>query len=232
MDFFETQERYRRREMRGWLMLIIRILTIGGALWIGWLWGQAEQSALQAEADLVIYENNIKITQLSNEVQNLKRALAEARAVETVNQVSNKSGEKLNTLIVKKIARGVTPEQISQSIQSLGVPNNCREVARNDVAVATPLYAGQESKLSLFEGGVNLFIEGTASKKSAKNQTWFDPGQNVTVRLAFLGGEKKVSGLLPFDAIVAAEDWVLKLEFERTELLGYVMVISKTCTLR
>jgi hypothetical protein len=232
MDFFETQERYRRREMRGWLMLLVRTLSIGGALWVGWLWGQAEQSTLQAEADLVIYENNIKITQLSNEVQSLKRALAEARAVETVNQVSNKSGEKLSTLIVKKIARGVTPEQISQSIQSLGVANNCREVARTDVAVATPLYAGQESKLSLFEGGVNLFIEGTANKKSAKNQTWFDPNQTVTVRLAFLGGEKTVSGLLPFNAIVAAEDWVLKLEFDRTELLGYVKVISKTCTLR
>ncbi|NCW31159.1 MAG: hypothetical protein EBY34_06140, partial [Alphaproteobacteria bacterium] len=53
MDFFETQERYRRREMRGWLVLFVRIALIVGALWFGWLWGQAEQSSLQAEADLV-----------------------------------------------------------------------------------------------------------------------------------------------------------------------------------
>ena len=50
MDFFETQERYRRREMRGWLVLLVRIALFGGALWFGWVWGQAEQSSLQAEA--------------------------------------------------------------------------------------------------------------------------------------------------------------------------------------
>ena len=232
MDFFETQERYRRREMRGWLMLLLRVLTIGGVLWVGWLWGQAEQTSLQAEADLVIYENNIKISQLSAEVQTLKRELAEARATQTVNQVTNKSGAKLRRLIVKKIANGVAPEQISLALRSIGKAENCREVARDDVAVATPLYAGYESKLSIFDGGLNLSVEGKPSKKTAQNQTWFDPTQEVSARLVFLGGEKRVSGLLPFSAIVAAEDWVIKLVFERAALLGYVTISTKSCSLR
>ena len=46
MDFFETQERYRRREMRGWMTLIVRATVIGGCLWLGWLWGHAEQTSL------------------------------------------------------------------------------------------------------------------------------------------------------------------------------------------
>ena len=33
MDFFETQERYRRREMRGWMTLLIRAVVVGGCLW-------------------------------------------------------------------------------------------------------------------------------------------------------------------------------------------------------
>ena len=37
MDFFETQERYRRREMRGWTTLLVRATVIGGCLWLGWL---------------------------------------------------------------------------------------------------------------------------------------------------------------------------------------------------
>ncbi len=228
MDFFETQERYRRREMRVWLSLFLRFIIISGVLWVGWLWGQAEQSALQAEADLVVYENNIKINELSNEVQSLKRELAESKAALVVNQVNNKNGEKLRTLIVKKIAGGVTPEQISQSIQALGSTDNCREVARNDIAVATSLFAGQESKLALFEGGLKLFVEGQASKKT----TWFDPLREIRARLVFLGAEKNVSGLLPFSAIIVAEDWVLRLEFDRAELLGYVTVVTKRCTLR
>ena len=75
MDF-ETQERYRRREMRGWMTLLVRALVIGGCLWLGWLWGHAEQTSLQAEAELVIYENNVKISELSNENQALQRRLA------------------------------------------------------------------------------------------------------------------------------------------------------------
>ena len=59
--FFETQERYRRREMRGWFAMLFRVAIVVGALWFGWVWGKAEQSSLQAEADLVIYENNVRI---------------------------------------------------------------------------------------------------------------------------------------------------------------------------
>ena len=39
MDFFETQERYRKREMRGWLLLLFRTSVVAGVLWLGWLWG-------------------------------------------------------------------------------------------------------------------------------------------------------------------------------------------------
>ena len=45
MDFFETQERYRRREMRGWMTLLVRATVVGGCLWLGWLWGHAEQTS-------------------------------------------------------------------------------------------------------------------------------------------------------------------------------------------
>ena len=40
MDFFETQERYRRREMRGWVALLLRISIVVGTLWFGWVWGR------------------------------------------------------------------------------------------------------------------------------------------------------------------------------------------------
>lgn len=232
MDFFETQERYRRREMRGWVRLFTRIVVVGGVLWVGWLWGQAEQASLKAEADLVIYQNNIQITQLSNEIQGLKKALAESKAAVLTNAASNASGERLRSLIVKKIAGGVSPEQISQSIQRLGKPVNCRVLESHDVSVATPIYAGQESKLTLFNGGLNLFVEGKEDRKSRRNITIFDPAQPLSVRLAFLGGEKLLSGTLPFDAVIPGDSWVLLLHFEQVELLGYIKVTIKSCVPR
>ena len=127
---------------------------------------------------------------------------------------------------MKKIAGGVSPEQISQSIQRLWKPVNCRVLESHDVAVATPIYAGQES-LTLFNGGLNVFVEGKEDRKSRRNITIFDPAQPLSVRLAFLGGEKLLSGTLPFNAVILSESWVLLLQFEKVELLGYIKVIIK-----
>jgi len=135
-------------------------------------------------------------------------------------------------VIAKKIATGVTSEQIISSIQALGNPVNCREVARNDVAVATQLYAGPESKLTLFGGGLNLFVEGSAGKQAQRDTPWFDPSLPLSVRHVFLGGQKTITGTLPLDAIIPTEDWILKLQFENASLLGYVTVIVQSCTLR
>ena len=232
MDFFETQERYRRREMRGWMTLLVRALVIGGCLWLGWLWGHAEQTSLQAEAELVIYENNVKISELSNENQALQRRLAALRAEKTAGFVSGDNRNDLRRVIAKQIANGVNPEQIVQSIQSLGRPINCRVVATNDVVVATPLYGGPESKLSLFNGGLNLFIEGSAGQQAQRDTPWFDPNAPIKIRQVFLNGQKTVSGTLPMETIIPAEDWVLKLRYEKADLQGYVTATVINCPLR
>lgn len=232
MDFFETQERYRKREMRGWLLLLLRFSVVAGVLWVGWLWGHAEQSSLQAEADLVIHENNMKISLLSGEVQDLTQALAEARAHQKTMTLTEGNKAELQRLVTRQIARGVEPEQILQTVQGLGKPANCREVANQNVAVATPLYAGPESKLALFEGGLNLHIEGETGKKAARESPWFDPLLPIKVRQVFLNGEKTSNGILPLETVIPAEDWVLKLRFEKTDLRGYLRVIVSSCTLR
>jgi hypothetical protein len=54
----------------------------------------------------------------------------------------------------------------------------------------------------------------------------------VSVRHVFLGGQKTVTGSLPLNAIIPTEDWILKLQFEKTNILGYVTVIVESCTLR
>ncbi len=232
MDFFETQERYRRREMRGWFALLSRVAIVGGTLWFGWVWGKAEQSSLQAEANLVIYENNVRISELSNEVQLLQRLLAETKAAGTAKSVTGEKNVALRQIIAKKIAAGVEPEQIIASMQGLGNPVNCREIARHDVAVATPLYAGPESKITLFDGGLKLHVEGSPGKKAQRNTPWFDPSQPVRIRQVFLGSQKIESGVVPMETIIPTEDWILKLRFEKASLHGYVTSIISSCILR
>ena len=232
MDFFETQERYRRREMRGWFALLFRFAVVVGALWFGWVWGQAEQSSLQAEAELVIYDNNLRISELSNEVQLLQRSLTETKAARTAKVVTGRENVALRRVIAKKIAVGVKTEQIISSIQGLGNPVNCREIENQDVAVATPFYAGPESKITLLDGSLNLFIEGSAGKKTQRKNPWFDPTKQIRVRQVFLGGQKIETGLLPLETIIPTEDWVLKLRFEKADIHGYVRSVISSCTVR
>ena len=82
--------------------------------------------------------------------------LAETKAAGTAKSVTGKENIALRRVIAKKIAAGVKSEQIIASMQSLGNPANCREIARHDVAVATPLYAGPESKITLFVRKTNI----------------------------------------------------------------------------
>jgi len=230
MDFFETQERYRRREMRNWLLLLFRVCVVAGVLWLGWLWGHAEQTSLQAEADLVIHENNQRITALSTEVQTLRQALSQAEARQQASELIEGKSARLQQIVAKQIARGVKPEQILQAVEGVGVPSNCREVERQNVAVATPLYAGPESKLALFGGGLNLHVEGETGKRAARETPWFDPTLPIKVRQVFLNGQKTSSGLLPLETFISAERWLLKLRFEKSDLRGYVGVVISSCT--
>jgi len=230
MDFFETQERYRRREMRNWLLLLFRVCVVAGVLWLGWLWGHAEQTSLQAEADLVIHENNQRITALSTEVQTLRQALSQAEARQQASELIEGKSARLQQIVAKQIARGVKPEQILQAVEGVGVPSNCREVERQNVAVATPLYAGPESKLALFGGGLNLHVEGETGKRAARESPWFDPSLPIKVRQVFLNGQKTNSGLLPLETFIPAERWLLKLRFEKSDLRGYVGVVISSCT--
>ena len=232
MDFFETRERYRRREMKSYISLMLRVCVVGGVLWLGWLWGHAETGSLRAEAERALYENNQQITELSTDVQRLKMELAEARAKNKVDDLAQGNDAELKALVTKKIARGVTPAQIMQAIQSLGRPSNCRELENRNIAVATPLYGGPESKATLFDGGLNLHVEGEADNKSAREIPTFDKKLPVTVRMAFLDGQKVESGTLPFQAVIPAEDRILLLNFEPSELHGYVAASVLSCTQR
>ena len=218
--------------MRSYVSILTRIALVAGVLWLGWVWGHAETASLKAEAERALYENNEQISELSTQLQRLELQLAEAEAKNKVDDLVADSDAALKALVTKKIARGVAPAQIMQVIQNLGTPRNCREVGNHQIAVATPIYGGPESKLKLFDGGLNLFVEGEADKKSAREIPWFDPKLPVRVRMAFLNGQKVAEGTLPFDVVIPAEDWILNLKFSESDLHGYISGRIFSCTMR
>ena len=231
MDFFQTREKYRKREMRYSVSFLFRVTVIALVAWLGWLWGSAEQKRLQADSNLAIFESDREIQLLNTKVEKLQIELNEARAQNKAESLTDKNSGKFGKLVKAQIANGTKVEQIYAALQEIGVPSNCRLVHDKALAVATELYGGAESKVSLFDGALRLNIEGAVNENGNKANPWFDPNQSVKVRQAYLGGQKITEHKLPFSIILPAQEWVLKLDFKTSDLRGYVDLKVRNCVI-
>ncbi len=233
MDFFETREKYRRREVHFYTSWLFRIFFLGLALWLGWQWGSLEQRQIEADRELVLYERAQHIEMLNRDIEHLQHDIRELQAEnQSLNLTGTMQDSKLTRLIKGQIARGTEIEQIHQMLQGMGTPINCRAIASENVAVATELYSGIESNMSFFDGGLGIHIEGEPVARGSKNNPWFDPEQPLSARFSYLGSQKLVTGILPLRTVLPAEDWLLSVEIEPADLRGYVTVQIKNCTIR
>ena len=162
----------------------------------------------------MIYENNVRISELSNEVQSLQRSIAETKAAGTAKSVTGNENVALRRIIAKKIAAGVGSEQIIASMQALGKPLNCREIARHDVA--SPLYAGQSQGHPL-----RWWVETTCGRKRwEKGTARYSMVRSISRSVS--GGFSSVIKNKHFTTtIIPTEDWILKLRLENS-LNGHI----------
>lgn len=233
MDFFEAREKYRRREAKGYVRWITRAFFIGLAILLGWQWGSSEQSQLQAERDIILYERVQRIENLNRDIDRLEHELQQINAEkEALSLTNNADDSKLTRLVKGLIARGTKIEQIYQKIQNLGRPQNCRLISSEYAAVATELYSGVESSITFFDGGLGLHVEGYPTAQGSKNDPWFDPARPVSARFVYLGSQKVIMDILPLQAIIPAEDWLLLVNISLSDLRGYVNVTIKNCAIR
>ena len=217
--------------MRYSMSFLFRVSIIGLVAWLGWLWGTAEQKRLQADSNLALFESDREIQYLTSRIEKLQVELNEARAQNTAIDLTDKNSGKLAQLVQAQIANGSKIEQIYASLQKVGVPSNCRTVHNQSLAVATELYGGVESKVTLFDGGLRLNIEGAVNENGNKANPWFDPNKLVKVRQAYLGGQTISEHRLPFTLVLPAEEWVLEMSFEVSDLRGYVDLQVRNCVI-
>ena len=231
MDFFQTREKYRKREMRYSVSFIFRVAVVALAAWLGWLWGTAEQKRLQADSNLAIFESDREIQLLNSKVEQMQVELNEARAQNAAASLTDQNSGRFAKLVKAQIANGTKIEQIYAALQKVGVPANCRPVHYQALAVATELYGGAESKVTLFDGALRLNVEGAVNENGNKANPWFDPNQKIIVRQAYLGGQTISEHNLPFTLILPAQEWVLELQFSESDLRGYVDLDVQNCVI-
>ena len=233
MDFFETREKYRRQEVNIYVRRIVWVVLISLAVWLGWHWGSIEQRQLSAEADQALYESTQDALLLRRQLDKLQLALNEWEAADRTRTLEDAvSDTQLSKLIKSQLANGTEMDQIYVAVQNAGRPNNCKLVLEQDVAVATEHYTGTESQLSLFEGGLRLSFEGEADARGTKSTPWFNAEAPISVRLVYLGGQRIEEATVPFDIVVPAESWLLRLTVGQAALPGYVTLRVQSCRAR
>ena len=233
MDFFETREKYRRKEYRIYISLLVRVSIFALVLWIGWQWGNYDRKNLYENINNELNKSQAQLNQLNQKIVSLIQKNKKLAAENTISELGLEQADKtISTSIKFLLESEVSLEQIRQTLLAISSPINCRKLVDKKLAVATELYTGAESSLSLFQGGLLVHVNGAPFSQGNKNNPWFDPEQEIEVRLAYLGGQKIVTGSLPVDFIIPAETWLLKAQITNANLRGYVRVTFNQCSLR
>ena len=233
MDFFETRERYRKKEYRVYINLVIRAAVLSLVLWVGWQWGNFDQKNLYNNTRTELDKTQIQLSQLNKKIVTLIQKNKKLAAENTISDLDLGGSDKILSNSIKFLLESdVSLEQIRQSLLAISSPINCRKLADENLAVATELYTSSESSLSLFRGGLLVHINGAPYTQGNKNNPWFDPDKDIEVRLAYLGGQKIKTGKLPLNIVIPAEYWLIKVQITESNLRGYVRIMFEQCSLR
>ena len=138
---------------------------------------------------------------------------------------------KLDQTIARYLSQGVEADQIRLALQSLARPVRCRVVEQREIAVATGFFAGKEATAEMLGSSMQVFVEGEVGRDSSRDRPWFDPEKPVSIRIAYLGGEKIASGALPLETTLIADSWLLMVSARQTTLQGYVELEIRKCSL-
>ena len=236
MDYFQATERYRKRELKNQISLVVRIVILGIAIWLGWFWGYSQGDAVLASNAKHVLE----LTQSNNELQQniatlttqLRDETERRRKAELLSgKISDPSTQRLDEMIARYISKGIEADQIRLALQGIARPFKCRSVERHEAAVATGYFAGSEANAELLDGFIQVFVGGEAGQATGRDGLLFDSAKPITMRFAYLGGEKTVSGLLPLETTLIADTWLIKVTADTATLQGYVKLDIQKCNL-
>lgn len=236
MDYFQTTERYRKRELKSQVGWLIMLVILGLAVWLGWFWGYSQSAAVisgNAERAIMLGQENDRLEQKIATLNNqLDQEQARRREAELLSDTaSDPSMRELDRMVAHYLSKGVDADQIKLALQSLAQPERCRAVEQQDIAVATGYFAGKEATAEMLGGSVQVFVEGETGHESSRERPWFDPAKPVSIRITYLGGEKMVTGPLPLETSLIADTWLIKVTAQATALQGYVELNLEKCSL-
>lgn len=174
-------------------------------------------------------ELELLASQMQHAARTAEAKLAEAEA-RLSRDVPTGDRARLLQLVTDRLKGGMDANRLAFVIQNAQSQRNCQQPENKRFVIATPLMKTGVRGVGFANGTITVTGEGVSARDGQGNpESWFDPGQPVTIKIIAIGGkENVVSGPLPLHKSVVIDSNEYRFTFAAGSR-SFVDVTSDRC---
>ena len=232
MDYYETKKKYRKKSLKVFASLFLKVVLVTISILIGWRIGASDRDIILLENEKKIKSFEVSISNLEEQLVSIKLKLKEAnRALREKNIIEGKNyGFEAKKVLAVALARGISEEKIINHLRILNAKEKCRNINSKEMSVSTENFIPPNSFLTLLGGGLRLKAEGVSIDNSP-DKPFFDPNKPINVSLIYFGGTEILTEKLPISKKIYAGKFVINLIIKKSNVRGSIIVRYNTCKL-
>ena len=230
MDFYQVQNKYRQKQVKSLLSFFFKFFLFFLAFFCGWWFGNSDKVVLIAENEKIISEHYNKEIALERKLADAKLKLKEANLLLSTENIKDKNsilGKESKNLLAYSLAKGVSENEIINSLKLLSSKKKCNNLQLKELAVSTQSYTPPENVLSLFSGGLKLKVDGNIN--NINKTPYFNPEKPIRAIFMYLGYSDIIKGDLTIIKNIRANKFIVKVKLSKSKVRGAVMVSYQSC---
>jgi len=231
LDFYQAQDKYRQKQIKSFLSFCFKLILFFLAFIFGWWFGNGDKLVLIAENEKIITDYYNKENIFEKKLADTRLKLREANlALSAQNIQDNNSdfGKEAKKILAYSLAKGVSENEIINSIKLLSSNKVCNDIETKELAVSTDTFTPPENILSLFSGSLKLKVSSNDLDNSKVNQ-YFNPEKPIRAIFIYLGNNEIVEGKLPIIKKIMANNFLVQIKIFESKVRGAVMVDYQSC---
>lgn len=210
---YDYERRYRRKIWSGFVKVAAAVGVVLTASLFSYQMGveqlKGRDAALREEVS-ALSMRNAELELLAQQMKTAARtAESHAREMEArlAREVPTGERARILELAAKRLAAGVQADRLAFVIEHAENPRNCKGPESKRFVVATPLLKSGVRGATFAGGTVSVTGEGVSARNAQRDpESWYDPGQPVTLRVTLMGGKSEtVEGVLPLHHNMVSE---------------------------
>ena len=231
MDFYQAQNKYRQKQLKTILSVIIKLIIFSLTFVMGWWLGNSDKLVLIQENEKIIAQFNEKKDNLERQLIDIRLKLKEANLsldTQNIKNLNSDFGRDAKNLLASNLAKGVPEETIVNNLRLLGTNKVCSSFQYKELPVSTQSFTPPRSILLLLSGSLKIKAEGNINDKSNDNP-YFNPAKPLRITFIYFGNNDLVEGNLPISKNILAGRFSVQIKVLKSKVRGVVIVGYQTC---